>query len=86
MAFAAEKALQFIKPNQPKSYVKPQQTNNFFLSGYHAISNRHDKPVIEEEEETEEPGKRAFDMPELLHNLNILVDMAEEEIIANDRR
>lgn len=30
--------------------------------------------------------KKAFAMPELIHNLNILVDMAEEEIIVNDRK
>ena len=57
--------------------------------GYQAISKRHDKPDEDEEYEVvrqEAADKRAFDMPELLHNLNLLVDMAEEEIIQNDRQ
>lgn len=30
--------------------------------------------------------ERAFSMPELMHNINILVEMAEDDIIHNDRR
>lgn len=30
--------------------------------------------------------KKAFEMPELLHNLNMLIDMTEEEIITKDRQ
>ncbi|KAL3882583.1 hypothetical protein ACJMK2_028913 [Sinanodonta woodiana] len=63
------------------------------LKGYHAISQRHDKPDEEEEEDekeliiaTQAKAVRAFSMPELMHNLNILVDMAEEDIVMNDRK
>ncbi|XP_013412007.1 tuftelin-interacting protein 11 isoform X2 [Lingula anatina] len=56
------------------------------LTGYHAISNRHDRPDSDEEERpVVQPQQKAFDVPELLHNLNLLVDMAEEDIIQNDR-
>ncbi|XP_048777997.2 tuftelin-interacting protein 11-like [Ostrea edulis] len=57
------------------------------LSGYHAIATRHNRPDEEEDLMEQEPGqKKAFEMPELMHNLNILVDMAEEDIITNDRK
>ncbi|CAH1799129.1 unnamed protein product [Owenia fusiformis] len=60
------------------------------LSGYRAISSRHDRPDESSSEEEEiidrKKPKKAFEMPELMHNLNILVDMAEEEIIENDRK
>lgn len=57
------------------------------LTGYHAISHRHEQPDEEEEIITPQvKEKRAFEMPELTHNLNILVDMAEEDIIQNDRK
>lgn len=57
------------------------------LPGYHSISQRHDRPEEDEDIITPEPTKKkAFAMPELIHNLNILVDMAEEEIILNDRK
>ncbi|XP_053397449.1 tuftelin-interacting protein 11-like [Mercenaria mercenaria] len=59
------------------------------LTGYHTISNRHDRPddddddipVIQEKSTT-----TAFSMPELTHNLNLLVDMSEEDIVQNDRK
>ncbi|XP_064606027.1 tuftelin-interacting protein 11-like [Liolophura sinensis] len=57
------------------------------LSGYHAISHRHDRPDEDEDDfQDEGPKARVFDMPELIHNLNLLVDMAEEEIVLNDRK
>lgn len=33
-----------------------------------------------------EEGKQAFDLPELVYNLNLLVDLAESEIIQIDRQ
>lgn len=58
-----------------------------FHVGYHAIATRHNRPDEEEDIMEPEPGqKKAFEMPELMHNLNILVDMAEEDIITNDRK
>ena len=57
------------------------------LSGYHAIGKGHDKPDEEEELVSEDaPKKRAFEMPELMHNLNLLVDMAEDDIVHNHRK
>ncbi|XP_074648738.1 tuftelin-interacting protein 11-like isoform X2 [Tubulanus polymorphus] len=57
------------------------------LSGYHAIHSRHDRPEDEEELYSAlQHERRVFDMPELCHNLNMLVDMSEEEIIDNDRK
>ena len=49
------------------------------LSGYHALSN---KKVDEESVVVE----RFFDHPELVHNLEVLVNMAEEDIIQNTKR
>lgn len=48
------------------------------LSGYHALSNKKvDEEVVVE---------RYFDHPELVHNLELLVDMSEEDIIQNTKR
>lgn len=58
-----------------------------FSSGYHAIGKHHDRPdEAEELIKQEPPKKRAFSMPELVHNLNLLVEMAEDDIIHNDRK
>ena len=57
------------------------------LSGYHAISNKHDKPDDDEIlDMPKDRQKRAFDMPELLHNLDLLVEMAEDEILQNNKK
>jgi tuftelin-interacting protein 11 len=57
------------------------------LSGYAALAQRHDKPDEEEDMYDRLPEKkRSFHMTELTHNLNMLVDMAEEAIIQNDRK
>lgn len=55
------------------------------LSGYHAISGgqqRPDETVVV----TDKKSKVNFALPELQHNLNILVDMCEQDIVQNDRR
>ena len=56
--------------------------------GYHTISQRHDRPDEDDDMSVLAPQDKAaaFSMPELMHNLNILVDMSEEDIIQNDRK
>ena len=54
------------------------------LSGYHAISLRHDRPEIDDD--TGDRDSSAFDMPELLHNLDLLIDMTEDEILQNNKK
>lgn len=59
----------------------PQQR---VLSGYHAISGPQ-RPADEWETRKEKKFTN-FALPELQHNLNLLVDMCEQDIIANDRK
>ncbi|XP_073974704.1 septin interacting protein 1 [Rhodnius prolixus] len=54
------------------------------LSGYHAISGNQ-KPSDEWDLRKDKKFKN-FEMPELLHNLNLLVEMCEQDIIAKDRQ
>ncbi|CAG7724351.1 unnamed protein product [Allacma fusca] len=66
----------------------PQQR---ILSGYHAISGQK-KP--QDEWEAEIPpevtpkvlGKSAFELPELLYNINLLKDTCEQDILKNDKK
>jgi hypothetical protein len=53
-------------------------------TGYHALSLKHNKPGEEEVIVSQE--RKQFDMPELLHNLDLLVDMAESAVIQNDKK
>ncbi|CAD1471179.1 unnamed protein product [Heterotrigona itama] len=55
------------------------------LSGYHAIAGGQQRPD-ENVVVTDKKSKINFALPELQHNLNILVDMCEQDIIQNDRR
>ncbi|XP_076181741.1 septin interacting protein 1 isoform X2 [Ptiloglossa arizonensis] len=55
------------------------------LSGYHAIAGGQQRPD-ENVVVTDKKTKVNFALPELQHNLNILVDMCEQDIIQNDRR
>jgi len=57
------------------------------VSGYHAISTKkHDSEEEAELYAEYKEGQKAFDMPELLHNINMIIDMSEEEIITKDRQ
>ena len=81
------------RPGSPvsKSYFVDNlflMTQVLFSSGYHTISQRHDRPDDDDDIATTTPQDRTttFSMPELMHNLNILVDMSEEDIVQNDRK
>lgn len=59
------------------------------LLGYHAISTKKAGDYSDDEDaryEATSSDKRVFEMPELLHNINMLIDMTEEEIITKDRQ
>lgn len=45
---------------------------------------KHDKP--REDETTVRVEEKLFDLPELMHNLDLLVDMAGQEIVKNDKK
>ena len=54
------------------------------VTGYHAIGKGHNMP---DDGLAARPGSaRAFQLPELEHNLNLLVDMTEEDILVTERR
>ncbi|XP_049779978.1 tuftelin-interacting protein 11 [Schistocerca cancellata] len=59
----------------------PQQR---VLTGYHAIAGQQ-RPS-EELEVRKDKAFTNFALPELQHNLNLLLDMCEQDIIQNDRR
>lgn len=64
------------------------------LSGYHAISGQRRPEDDEWEESPKEElpekkihsGKSAFDLPELLHNIDLLKDSCEHDIFKNERK
>lgn len=51
------------------------------LSSYHAIAGQ--KKILDEYEEVKKKKYEHFDVPELLHNLQIIVEKSEEAIITN---
>jgi len=55
------------------------------LSGYHAIAGGQQYPD-EIVTMSDKKSKMNFALPELQHNLNLLVDMCEQDIIQNHRR
>ncbi|XP_071943002.1 tuftelin-interacting protein 11-like isoform X2 [Antedon mediterranea] len=54
------------------------------LDGYDKIGQQHDRP--EDTFDSLANDERAFEMPELQHNIDLLVDMAEQQIIQNNRQ
>lgn len=57
------------------------------LHGYESLSKRHNRPEDEDKNSDEEKQKqKLFDLPELLHNLDLLVNMTEERIIQSDKQ
>jgi len=60
------------------------------LTGYSSIAGQQ-KPSMDGDSSTplatlQDKRKRKFELPELLHNLNLLVDMTEQDIISADRK
>ncbi|XP_068219055.1 tuftelin-interacting protein 11 [Palaemon carinicauda] len=53
------------------------------LSSYHAIGGQ--KNIMDEFEENKNRKYEHFDLPELLHNLQILLDKCEDDIVINAR-
>ncbi|KAL3268527.1 hypothetical protein HHI36_007636 [Cryptolaemus montrouzieri] len=61
----------------------PQQR---VLSGYHALSGLKAPPGVEHFEDVVHKKCSNFALPEIQHNLNILVDLTEQDIIRIDRK
>ncbi|XP_022257419.1 tuftelin-interacting protein 11-like, partial [Limulus polyphemus] len=56
------------------------------LSGYHQIHQQHTKPEEKEEPVDTRKGRgHHFSLPELTHNLDLLVNIVEQTILNNDR-
>lgn len=60
----------------------PQQR---VLSGYHALSGLKAPPGVEHYEDVVHKKCSNFALPEIQHNLDLLVDMCEQDIIRIDR-
>ncbi|KAJ8960382.1 hypothetical protein NQ314_006072 [Rhamnusium bicolor] len=60
----------------------PQQR---VLSGYHALSGLKAPPGVEHFEDVVHKKCSNFALPEIQHNLDLLVDMCEQDIIRTDR-
>ncbi|XP_044753287.1 septin-interacting protein 1 [Coccinella septempunctata] len=61
----------------------PQQR---ILSGYHALSGLRPPPGVEHFEDVIHKKCSNFALPEIQHNVDLLVDMTEQEIIHLDRK
>ena len=55
------------------------------LSGYHAISAQQ-MPDDDVEDPAQEMRPAAFDLPELRHNIDLILDKCEEDLIGADRK
>jgi tuftelin-interacting protein 11 len=53
------------------------------LSGYHAMGQQK---ITEDDSYESKTDLKHFQLPELLHNLNLIVNMCEQDIISNDKR
>lgn len=56
------------------------------LTGYGSIAQQHAKPGEVPPTTSVRDAEAAFSMPELTYNLNLLIDMAESDIIQTDRQ
>ena len=56
------------------------------LSGYHAIGAQKMLPDDDIESSTKTRSVVNFDLPELRHNIDMLLDKCEEDLISADRR
>jgi tuftelin-interacting protein 11 len=56
------------------------------LQGYESLSKRHNKPDDQNGQPIGKNGKRLFDLPELMHNLDVLVNLTEDKIFQSDRQ
>lgn len=54
-------------------------------SGYQAISKRHNRPLDEEASALPSQPK-LFNLPELLNNLELIIEMTEDRLIKNHRK
>ena len=55
------------------------------LHGYESLSKKSN--VFDKEDDSISIGKQKhFDLPELLHNLDLLVNMTEEKIVQSDKQ
>ncbi|XP_064489812.1 tuftelin-interacting protein 11-like isoform X2 [Ornithodoros turicata] len=55
------------------------------LSGYHELHQQHTRPEEEDAPDVARSIGANFSVPELSHNLDLLVDMTEQRIMQNDR-
>ncbi len=53
------------------------------LQGYESLSKRHNRP---NDDENQQSDKHLFDLPELMHNLDVLVNLTEDKIFQSDRQ
>lgn len=61
--------------------TQPEQR---IMGSYHEMAQQHERPS--EVFDGNEEQRRVFEMPELEHNLQLLVEMSEQQIIHHDRQ
>lgn len=75
-----------IKPKEDSAITKTKVIDMTgpemrVLSSYHAIGGQ--KKILEDYEEVKQKKYEYFDVPELLHNLQILLEKSEDDIVTN---